>query len=130
MKRVLVAIVCVGLLAGCGGDDDSDSSEQEITAVVAQLQAASREGDGARICDALFTENLAISVKNASKQECADEVAENVASDDAEFTLENLKVNGNNATAQVVDQRGQRSAVLFQREGDSWRIARIAGVGS
>ena len=129
MKRLVAAVVCVGLLAGCG-DDDSDSADGEITAVVSELQVASREGDGARICNDLFTENLAISVKNASKHECADEVAQNVASDDAEFKLENLKVNGNNATAVVVDQRGQRSAVLFQREGDSWRIARIAGVGS
>ena len=129
MKRVLAAVVCVGLLAGCG-DDDSDSPEKEITVVVSELQDASRAGNGAQICNDLFTENLAISVTNASKQECADEVAENIASDDAEFKLENLKVNGNNATGQVVDQRGQRSAVLFQREGDSWRIARIAGVGS
>jgi len=129
MKRVLAVALCAGLLAGCG-DDDSDSSEGQITAVVMELQDASRAGDGARICDQLFTENLAISVKRASKQECADEVAENVASDDAEFKIESLEVNGNNANGQLVDQRGQRSAVLFQREGDSWRIARISGVGS
>lgn len=129
MKRLAAAVVCLGLLAGCG-DDDSDNADKEITAVVSELQVASRAGDGARICNDLFTENLAISVKNASKQACADEVAANIASDDAEFKLENLKVNGNNATAVVVDQRGQRSAVLFQRANDSWRIARIAGVGS
>jgi|SRR5829696_7066863 len=129
MKRVLAVALCAGLLAGCG-DDDSDSSEGQITAVVMELQDASRAGNGARICDQLFTENLAISVKRASKQECADEVAENVASDDAEFKIESLEVNGNNANGQLVDQRGQRSAVLFQREGDSWRIARISGVGS
>jgi hypothetical protein len=129
MKRVLAVVLCTGLLAGCG-DDDSDSSDAQIAAVVMQLEDASRAGDGGRICDQLFTENLAISVKRASKQECADEVAENVASDDAEFKLERLDVKGDNATAELVDQRGERSAVLFERDGDSWRIARISGVGS
>src|SRR5829696_1428395 len=116
MKRVLAVALCAGLLAGCG-DDDSDSPEGQITAVVMELQDASRAGDGARICDQLFTENLAISVKRASKQECADEVAENVASDDAEFKIESLEVNGNSASGELLDERGQRAAVLFQREG-------------
>jgi len=129
MKRVLAVVVWVALLAGCG-DDDSDSPEQDIAVVVAQLQQAARDGNGAKICKDLFTDNLAISVKNASKQECAAEVEENVASDDAEFKLEDLKVNGDAATGQILDQRGERSAVLFQRESGSWRIGRIAGVGS
>ena len=130
MKRVTVAVLCTALLAGCGGGDDSDKPETDINAVVAELQQSSREGDGETICTVLFTENLAISVKRASGQTCAKEVADNVTSDDAAYKLEKLQVRGNNANAVLVDQQDRRSAVLFQRENGEWRIARIAGVGS
>ncbi len=130
MKRVTVAVLCTALLAGCGGDDDSNDPKADINAVVAELQDSSRKGEGDTICTRLFTENLSISVKRASGQSCAKEVADNVTSDDAAYELEKLTVKGNNATAVLVDQEDRRSAVLFQRENGEWRIARIAGVGS
>jgi len=125
----MAAALCIGLLAGCGGDD-ADGPEAQISALVTQLEQASKDGDGDRICKEIFNENLRISVQRASDQPCADEVAENVTADDADYDIENLEVNGKNATAELVDQRGERSAVLFQQEGDEWRIGRIAGVGS
>ena len=123
----MAALCAAGVLASCGGGGDG---EGEVKDVVEELESASREGDGARICNELFTENLAISIRRAAKQPCADEVTQNVASKSARFTVAELEVDGDKATAQLVDEKEQRSDVLFERDGDSWRIARIAGVGS
>ena len=128
---VAFALCCAALVGACGGDDDEGESDDQVAvaAVVEELESASKEGDGQKICDELFTENLAISVQRASGKSCAEEVSDNVAADDASFEIENLQVNGDNANAQLVDQRDERSDVLFQRENGEWRIARIAGVG-
>ena len=120
----------MAFVAGCGGDDDEGSDDQvAVAAVVEELEATSKAGDGQKICDELFTENLAISVQRASGRSCGEEVAANVAADDASFRIENLAVDGDNATAQLIDQTDQRSDVVFQRQDGGWRIARIAGVG-
>lgn len=130
MRSNLTRLVVLGatalVLAACGGNED----EGKIRDVVEELEAASRDGNGERICSELFTENLAISIQRAARQPCSDEVAENVASESAKFTLAALKVTGDKATAQLVDGEERRSDVLFERAGESWRIARIAGVGS
>ena len=130
-RWMAVGVLCAGLLGACGDDDDGAATDETAVAVVVkELETAARDGDGARICDDLFTENLRISVQRASKQACADEVKENVASETASFEVSNVKVNGDNATAQLADEKGVRSDVLFQREDGGWRIARIAAVGS
>ena len=128
---VAFALCGAALVGACGGDDDGGGSDDQVAvaAVVEELESASKEGDGQKICDELFTENLSISVQRASGTSCGEEVAENVAADDASYRIENLQVNGENANAQLIDQNDRRSDVLFQREAGDWRIARIAGVG-
>src|SRR5687768_13741041 len=71
----VVAIVVLAL-AGCGGgsgDDqpagDTSSKSDNSTAVkqvMADLQTASRAGDGKRICTQIFTPKLADSVTNSA----------------------------------------------------------------
>jgi hypothetical protein len=124
-----LALCCAAFLAACGGDDKGSNDEVDVAAVVAELQSASKAGDGQKICDQLFTKNLAISVQRASGKSCGEEVSDNVANEDASYRIENLEVNGDNANAQLIDQNDQRSDVLFQREDGGWRIGRIAGVG-
>ena len=123
----LVASALIALsLAGCGGADGGESGDDgKLAGVVDRLGAASRDGDGASICDELFTENLRISVERASGRECAEEVVANVAADDASYDLQDLTVDRDQATGVISDQTDRRLQVLFQRVEGQWRIARI-----
>jgi hypothetical protein len=108
---------------GRGGDT------VQLRALVAELASAAQDDDGDRICNDLFMENLRISVQRASRHSCGQEVANNVASDTS-YEVSQIQVTGDNATATLTDQKGTRSDVLFQRDGDKWRIARIAAASA
>lgn len=113
-------------LVGCGGADSGDSgADRELAGVVDRLGAASRDGDGASICDDLFTHNLRISVERASSRECAEEVVANVGAGDASYDLQDLTVDRDQATGVISDQADRRLQVLFQRVEGEWRIARL-----
>ena len=118
------------LLAACGGGGGEnegrfDGERAEVAKVVDQLQSAGREGDGQRICETLFTKNLSASVQKASGRDCGEEVSSNIKGADTTYEVSGLRIDGRNATGQLVDQEDRRSSVLFQREGGEWRIARI-----
>ena len=131
-RRVIAGATCALLMGACGGGGGGenegryDGAEAEVAKVVDQLQSAGRESDGDRICEDLFTKNLSISVQRASKRECAEEVTSNISGEDTTFEVSKIKINGKNATAELVDEEDRRSSVLFQQEGGGWRIARIA----
>lgn len=132
MRRWMCAAAAVtcALVGGCGGETGENEGQFEgeqakVAKVVDELQAAGRAGDGDRICDDLFTENLRISVSRASKRACAEEVVSNIGGKETAFEVSGIKIEGGNATAELVDQEDRVSSVLFQREGDRWRIARI-----
>lgn len=129
-RRLIAGATCALLVAACGGGGGEnegryDGAEAEVAKVVDQLQSAGRESDGDRICEDLFTENLSISVQRASKRPCPEEVTSNISGEDTTFEVSDIKINGKNATAELVDEKDRRSSVLFQQEGGEWRIARI-----
>ncbi len=122
-----VMIACAALATGCGADENTASGDDEenIAQVVEELEAAARAGNGAKVCNELFTENLRISVTRASQRSCAEEVQRNIASPRTTYRLQDLNVKGDQATGLTIDQQGRRSALLMQLEGGRWRIARI-----
>ena len=130
---VAVGMACAALLGACGGDDDGagdnaerfDGERQRVAEVVDELQAAAREGNGERICDGLFTENLKISVQRASGRSCAEEVNANLEGSETTFEVVGIQLRGGSAVAQVRDENARRSSLVFLREGGDWRIARI-----
>ena len=72
-----VAVVLAAV--GCGGSDET-SDKDAVADVMASLDQASRDGDGARICSELFTPKLANSVKSsAESNDCATEVKAKLA---------------------------------------------------
>jgi hypothetical protein len=122
-----VLIACAAFATGCGADENTAGGDdrEQIRQVIEELGAAARAGNGARVCDELFTENLRISITRASQRSCAQEVQRNIAGPNTRYRLEDLNVKGDQATGLTIDQQGRRSALLMQLEGGRWRIARI-----
>jgi hypothetical protein len=134
-RGIARAAVVAGLAAaagGCGGGGDDDAKpsptpERERAAVVrvlADLQAASRAGDGKRICNGIFTVGLANSITRSSKSgSCAKEVRRNLFSPQTRFTVKRVEVtDAAAATAIVTEQNGNTSKVFLIRQAGQWRI--------
>jgi hypothetical protein len=138
--RLITILACVSAAAlgaaGCGQSSSTGSAaashvqDEQIAKVVSRLTEASRSGDGAYICDRLFTANLRVSVQRASGRSCASEVQRNVAGREASYKLLNVKTTGNSATAVVADQAKRVSLLVLTRQTDDWRIARITPVAA
>lgn len=130
---VLLALIA---LVGCGGTSgEGDSSEGQggdeessVRFVVADLQAASRDGDGDRICNQIFTPKLADSVTSASKSgSCAKEVKENLFDPRERLVVEDVEVvDPTTATAIVKESNGKTSKVSLVKQGGEWRIRSVA----
>src|SRR5215208_2381808 len=108
-------IVVVLAVAACGsgssgGERGGGMGEDEgaVRGVMADLQAASREGDSRRICNDIYTPKLSDSVTSASKSgSCPKEVRKNVFDPKAKIRVEDVKiVDPVNARARVVEQNG------------------------
>lgn len=134
---VVLAAVVAAALAGCGGSSgdkkatgNTSTKAQDETAVkqvLADLQTASREGDGTRICTQIFTPKLADSVtKSAKSGSCAKEVRHKLFSRKARITVENVDVpNTANATATIKEANGNVSNVFLVKQSGRWRIRSV-----
>jgi hypothetical protein len=123
---LLLSLGSVVALSGCfggGGKSDRDKIDQ----VMADLQSASRDGDGSRICDEIFTPKLATLISRSSKSgNCATEVKAKLFSPDAKIDVESVDVpDDSNATATVKEANGNVSKVLLVKTGGEWRIRRV-----
>jgi hypothetical protein len=137
MAALVFSLVAAAALGACGGDDDDEgqatvpAQQRAILSTIEDLQAASRRGDAARICDDIFTETLAASIRRASKHSCAAEVRETLVSPDARISVaRGIRVKGSRATATVREQNGDTSRVSLVKDGDVWRIERIRPAAS
>jgi hypothetical protein len=130
-------VVTVALaLGGCGGGSsdqppgDTSSKSENSTAVkqvMADLQAASRAGDGKRICTQIFTPKLADSVtSSAASGSCSKEVRKKLFSAQAEIAVQNVDVpNAANATATIKEASGITSTVFLVKQSGRWRIRSV-----
>jgi len=126
----MLGVAAVAALGGCGGNSASDqkkSDEQAVQQVMADLQSASRAGDGERICTQIFTPKLADSVtKSAKSGSCATEVKSKLFSPKTAITVENVTVpDPANATATVKEQNGNRSTVFLVKQSGRWRVRSV-----
>ena len=127
--RLLAASICAAALTGCGGEDPAkvqraDPEKAAVERVLADLQAASRAGDGRRICNAIFTVKLADSItKSAESGSCAKEVRSKLFSPQTRMTVERVDVDPPaDATAVVTEQNGNTSKVFLVKQRGQWRI--------
>jgi len=128
---LLVALAALGAgtsFAGCGRDskqsDEKQRDQVAVRRVLSDLQAASRAGNGRRICDDIFTSKLAESISgSAPSGSCAKEVRDKLFSPRARITVKDISVSDpGNATATVTEANGNTSTVSLVKQGGRWRI--------
>jgi hypothetical protein len=132
-----LAVVIGVAIGGCGGSDKDSSADQKSTTAVSgdqrgilttidALQTASRKGDGAKVCQELFTSKLARSVEKSAKRSCASEVKTNLFAPDAEISVgRQIEVAGGRGTAIIREQNGNVSKLSLLKQSGRWRIDRV-----
>ena len=126
---LVVAVVAAALLVGrgLGGDDSSSSDQDAVRQVMTNLQTASREGDGQRICNQIFTPKLSNSVTRSSASgSCAAEVKGKLFSPQTQIEVETVAVTDeSNATVIVKEANGNTSTVFLVKQSGLWRIRSV-----
>jgi hypothetical protein len=121
----LIAVVLAVVLVTRNGSESSD--RDAVEQVMSDLQTASRDGDGRRICNEIFTPKLSDSVTRSSGTgSCATEVKAKLFAPDAQIEVQSVDVqDASNATATVEEANGNVSNVFLVKQGDTWRIRSV-----
>jgi type II secretory pathway pseudopilin PulG len=125
---LVVAVLAAAVFATRGGGGNGSSDRDAVEQVMSDLQTASREGDGERICNQIFTPKLSNSVtKSSASGSCATEVKDKLFSADTKIEVQNIDVpDGANATATVKEANGNTSTVFLVKQSGRWRIRSVA----
>ena len=123
----MVALFAVAPLGGCFGGGDDSSDRDAVDQVMSDLETASQQGDGGRICDEIFTPKLAALVSKSSKSgKCATEVKAKLFSPKAKIDVEQIDVpDGSSATATVKEANGNVSRIFLVKQSGEWRIRSV-----
>jgi hypothetical protein len=119
----LVCLLAVGALvvAGCGGGDSGNEADTAaIEQVVAEINRANSEQDGAAYCDLLQPSTFFDSFSSRSR--CASETEQILeqAGEQPELVVEDITIDGDTANVSFVGRSGEAP---FVKEGDSWYLA-------
>lgn len=134
MPRPLLPALLTGLAlaaAGCGAQQESSTGrfqgeQRKVAQVVEDLQAASAEGDAARICSRILSREL-VDRLSAGGLNCTDEIEKALAdADEFELEVERVDLRGDTATAQVEDGKGRPQRIGLVRERGGWRADALA----
>ena len=141
LSGLATVAVLAAAIAGCGsGSSDTGSKPKATVApadkaadntavkqVMADLQTASRAGDGKRICTQIFTPKLANSVTTSAKSgSCAREVKKKLFSRKSKISVLNVDLpNAANATAVIKEANGNTSNVFLVKQSGRWRIRSV-----
>ena len=136
-RRLAAATLITAVAAGCGGSDAEKPAPQVsddqrgVLTTIDELQAASRQGDAAKICGELFAPALAKSIETAAGRSCQQEISSTLTTPDAQYSVQRqIKVNGKRATVTAREQTGKTSTLFLVRDDVRWRIERIQPVKS
>jgi hypothetical protein len=124
---LMVALFAVAPLGGCFGGSNDSSDRDAVDQVMSDLETASQQGDGSRICEEIFTPKLAALVsKSAKSGKCATEVKAKLFSPKANIDVDQIDVpDDSNATATVKEANGNVSKVFLVKQSGQWRIRSV-----
>jgi len=121
-----IALALIGVvvgLAGCGGDDDQPTGtpEQQIRALIGDLNRAVRDRDGDRVCNELYTDGLVKRMK-AAGLDCVEAI--NRTSARPSYDVQRVAVDGDHARVEVraTGAGPEAQVILVRREDGRWRI--------
>ena len=129
----VLALSATVVAIGCGGDDDDvnnnaenyEGTDAEVASLIDDFANAGRDGDGDKVCEEIFTEELAGNVEEEAGQSCASEVEDNLPEGEYELTVDSLEVEDDTATVGVTDQDDNESVLHVERVDGDWQVARV-----
>jgi ketosteroid isomerase-like protein len=124
VRTIALALIgVVVVLAGCGSDDDQPTGtpEQQIRALIGDLNRAVRDRDGDRICNELYTDGLIKRMK-AAGLDCVEAI--NRMSARPSYDVQRVAVDGDRARVEVraTGAGPEAQVILVRREDGRWRI--------
>jgi hypothetical protein len=132
MRRLMVIAAALALSA-CGTASTSNdvkltSAQQDVADVVDKLAAAGARHNAKTICNDILSKQLVTELKSAGG-DCETEIGDAIAdATDYDLQVRSVKINGNNATAQVRQgKHGKVSTFTFVKEGGGWRATALGG---
>jgi hypothetical protein len=134
MKRVVLALLLLVAVGGCGTQSQSSSADKfkdpdqkAIAEKVEDLESAGRRGQADDICKDILAKTL-VSQLDAAGTDCATEMQK--AIDDAtqfDLNVEKVTIDGNEATAEVKQgDDGPTETMTFTKENGSWRATALS----
>jgi hypothetical protein len=139
LPATLTAVAAASVLAGCSGQqtnkaaDDYRGDQKAVAQVIDDLGNAGRKRDAKELCTSILSRQVVAKLRQGSK-DCQDALTEQLK-DAGNFDLKvkSIQVSGNTATAKVVspvDGKDVEQTLTFQREGQAWRLAKLAAPAS
>lgn len=139
-KKMVTTAFCVlalGLLgfAGCGGDDDGETTaaeEQTPEEVVTAFHAATQEGDATSVCELLTEESGAMGAEVEDTDDCqsAFEASfEETSGEVPDIEIGETTIDGNTATV-VSTSNGSETELTLSKEDGRWKIDLLALQGA
>jgi hypothetical protein len=126
------ALVLALALAGCSTAGSSSSkfsgAQGDVAKVVSDLAQAGQRKDAQKICTEIIAQSLVRQI-GAAGTTCQAEMKKAIDdADDFDLMVENVTINGNNATARVKrGKTGPTATFKFVRESGGWRATSFGG---
>jgi hypothetical protein len=137
-RAASAAAILVLAIAGCGGDDgESAPDDEQVNSAVTDYARAFGGGDGERACELLTPEAREAFVKRVSSvvgtTDCGEAMTKlqsfagpNVTRPFEDATVENVRVDGDRATADLVAD-GHTEQVTLESVDGEWLLTKAPG---
>jgi len=130
MRRLLVIAAALALSA-CGTASTSNDvkftgAQKDVADLVDKLATAGQRHDASTICNDILSKQLVAELKTAGG-DCESEMKDAIAdATDYDLQVRSVKIDGNNATAQVRQgDKGKVATFTFVKEGGGWRASAL-----
>ena len=130
------AVAAAALLAGCAPSTTSSSNstskfkgdQRQAAQTIEDLEAAANDGNETKICNELLSRSLAGRLASHGATCPAATKAAVKDADSVGMTVEQVRINGDRATARVKLERGDKDRfanIQLLREGGRWKVAAL-----
>jgi hypothetical protein len=101
-------------------------AQKGVLQTIDALQTASRRGDGRRICQEVFTQNLVRSIETSAKRSCPAALRTRLLTPSESISVQRgIQVNGMTASAVIREQNDRVSTLHLLKQAGRWRIDRV-----